>query len=85
MGQGFQVGLGHTGHALPKGNISFPVPCTANPLGLKILELQESLMRLRRKHQCMHPDLDSHIFSEKKKKPGVNSLRAETGSTNLFQ
>lgn len=66
VGQGFQVGLGHTGHALSKGNISFPVPCTANPLGLKILELQESLMRFRRKHQDMHLDLDLHIFSENK-------------------
>lgn len=77
------MGLGHAGRALFKGSINFPVPCTANSLGLKILELQESPMRFRRKHQDMHPDLNLHLFSEKK--AGVSSLGAETGSTNPSQ
>lgn len=62
------MGLGGAGRALSKGSISFPVPCTANPLGLNILEIQEFPMRFRRKHRDVHPDLDLHIFSEKKKK-----------------
>lgn len=49
-GEGFQVGPGRAGCLLPQGSAGFPVPCHANPLGLKILQFNECPMRFRRKN-----------------------------------